>query len=114
MPQEAAMVSPRIHRSPVIMRSKLMLEVASELVGDEEWQEKQVEIHFRPQGLPPWRLTFFASDAPNAVDAVMSGQADVAICNPGGVLAMARNGVAPFKERCPLAAIMVLPQFDQL
>src|SRR5581483_6454597 len=69
----------RIHRSPVIMRSRLMLEVASELVGDDAWQEKQVEIHFRPQGLPPWRIGFFASDAPNAVDAVMKGDADVAI-----------------------------------
>jgi TRAP-type uncharacterized transport system substrate-binding protein len=48
------------------------------------------------------------------VDAVMGGAADIAICNPGGILAMARSGAAPFKQKCPLAAIAVLPQFDQL
>ena len=96
------------------MRSKLMLEVASELVARDSWENKQVEIHFRPQGLPPWRLNFFASDAANAVDAVSSGEADIAICNPGGVLAMARKGVPPFGKPVPLCAIMVLPQFDQM
>jgi TRAP-type uncharacterized transport system substrate-binding protein len=95
------------------MRSRLMLEVASELVAADEWPEKQVTIHFRPQGDELWRLCFFASDAPNAVDAVVSGEADIAICNPGGVLAMALRGTGPYKEPIPLRAIMVLPQFDQ-
>ena len=101
-------------RSPVVMRSKLMLEVASELVASEEWEDRQVTIHFREQGALSWRLCFFASDAPNAVDAIVSGGADIAICNPGGVLAMALKGGGPFKEPIPLRAIMVLPQFDQL
>lgn len=104
----------RGNRSPVVMRSKLMLEVASHLVGAPQWMDRQVEIHFREQGEPKWRLCFFASDAPNAVDAVASGQADIAICNPGSVLAMAVNGAGPFEKPIPLRAIMVLPQFDQL
>src|SRR5919202_942866 len=104
---------PRVIRGPVVMRSRLMLEVASELVAAEEWPEKQVRIHFRPQGDERWRLCFFASDAPNAVDAVASGEATFAICNPGGVLAMALRGAGPYKEPIPLRAIMVLPQFDQ-
>lgn len=104
---------PKIIRSPVIMRSRLMLEVASELVAAEEWPDQQVTIHFRPQGDEQWRLCFFASDAPNAVDAVVSGEADIAICNPGGVLSMALRGAGPFKEPIPLRTIMVLPQFDQ-
>jgi len=108
------MTSPRIHRAPVIMRSRLILEVASELVGEDDWPEKQVEVHFREQGSPEWKLRFFASDAPEAVDAVVSGAADVAICNPGGVLAMAARGMPPFKEPAHLRALMVLPQFDQL
>src|SRR4051794_21238993 len=97
-------------RSPVIMRSRLMLEVASHLVATSDWPDKQVEIRFRPQGEGDWRLNFFASDAPGAVDAVMSGQADIAICNPGGVLAMALKGAPPFEKPMPLRAIMVLPQ----
>lgn len=96
------------------MRSRLMLEVASELVGRSSWPDKQVQIHFREQGATDWRLCFFASDAPNAVDAVASGQANFAICNPGGILAMAVRGAGPFKEPLPLRAIMVIPQIDRL
>jgi TRAP-type uncharacterized transport system substrate-binding protein len=107
------MSSPAARRSPVIMRSKLMLEVASHLVEQDDWVDKQVEIHFRPQGGEKWNLCFFASDAPNSIDAVVSGRATFAICNPGGVLAMATRGLGPFKEKYPLRAIMVLPQFDQ-
>ena len=107
-------MEPRIQasRSPVIQRSRLMLEIASELVGSPGWNDRQVTIHFREQGAPSWRLCFFASDAPNAVDAVVSREADFAICNPGGVLAMAVNGAGPFKQPLPLRAITVFPQFD--
>src|SRR6266516_4720493 len=105
---------PPVIRSPVMMRSRLMLEVASELVAAKEWPERQVTVHFRPQGDEDWRLCFFASDAPNAVDAIVRGEADIAICNPGSVLAMALRGAGPFAEPVPLRALMVLPQFDQL
>jgi TRAP-type uncharacterized transport system substrate-binding protein len=98
---------------PVVMRSKLMLEAASELVGSTYWEDRQVEIHFRVQGASEWKYCFFASDAPNSVDAVASGRADIAICNPGGVLAMALKGAGPYKEPIPLRSILVLPQFDQ-
>jgi TRAP-type uncharacterized transport system substrate-binding protein len=104
---------PKVIRRPVVMRSRLMLEVASELVGAEEWVQKQVLISFRAQGDEDWRIRFFASDAPNSVDAVVNGEADFAICNPGGVLAMALNGKGPYKRPIPLRAIMVIPQFDQ-
>ncbi len=104
---------PRVIRTPVVMRSRLMLEVASELVAASEWPDRQVNIHFRAQGDKDWRLCFFASDAPNAVDAIVRREADIAICNPGGVLGMALKGAGPFKEPIPLRAIMILPQFDQ-
>jgi TRAP-type uncharacterized transport system substrate-binding protein len=104
---------PQVIRQPVVMRSRLMLEVASELVAADEWRDKQVTISFRPQGDESWRIRFFASDAPNSVDAIVNGEADVAICNPGGVLAMALKGAGPYKQPIPLRSIMVLPQFDQ-
>ena len=85
MQQQSPPPQPGSSRSPVVMRSKLMLEAAAELVGWNDWEDKQVEIHFRPQGAPDWKLCFFASDAPNSIDAVASGRADIAICNPGGV-----------------------------
>jgi len=102
-----------IHR-PVIMRSRLMLETVSELVAAVEWPDKQVMIMMRPQGDNEWRLRFFASDAPNSIGAVVGGEADIAICNPGGVLGMASRGQGPYKEPLPLRSIMVFPQFDQL
>lgn len=96
------------------MRSRLMLEVASELVAQGDWPEKQVRIQMREQGNDEWTICLFGSDAPNAVNAVVRGEADIAILNPGGVLAMALKGTGPFKEPVPVRAIMVLPQFDQL
>src|SRR5688572_26396694 len=107
-------------RRPRTMRSRLMLEIASELCAgdvpglDYHWPYHQVEIKLREQGGEDWRLCFYASDGPDSIDAVMSGQANFAICNPGGVLAMAVRGSSPFTEPLPLRAITVLPQFDQL
>jgi TRAP-type uncharacterized transport system substrate-binding protein len=109
------MVQQRSHlRRPVVQRSRMMLEVASALVAAEGWDDKQVEIRMRPQGAPEWGMCFFASDAPNSIDAVASGEAQFAICNPGGVLAMALKGTGPFKEPVPVRAITVFPQFDQM
>src|SRR5262249_1290177 len=100
--------------TPAIMRSRLMLETVSELVGANEWRERQVMILMRPQGDSQWRLRFFASDAPDSIDAVISGDADIAICNPGGGLGMALRGRGPYKKPLPLRSLMVIPQFDQL
>jgi TRAP-type uncharacterized transport system substrate-binding protein len=68
----------------------------------------------RPQGDSQWRTRFYASDGPDSIDMVISGQADIAICNPGGVLGMAFKGRGPYKKPLPLRSIMVMPQFDQL
>jgi len=99
---------------PVVMRSRLMLEVTSELVGANEWHDNQVMILMRPQGDSKWRTCFFASESPSSVDMVARGEAEIAICNPGGVLGMALRGRGPYKTPIPLRSIMVMPQFDQL
>jgi TRAP-type uncharacterized transport system substrate-binding protein len=101
-------------RRPVVQRSRMMLEVASELVAAAGWEDRQVEIHMRPQGAPDWGMCFFASDSPNSIDAVANGAAQFAICNPGGILAMALKGAGPYKEPVPVRAITVFPQFDQM
>ena len=101
-------------RTPAIERSRLMLETVSELVGANEWRDKQVMIYMRPQGDEKWRTRFYASDGPDSIDMVVSGEADIAICNPGGVLGMAAKGRGPYKKPLPLRSIMVMPQFDQL
>ncbi len=100
--------------TPAIMRSRLMLEAASELAGANEWRERQVMIMMRAQGDTEWKTRLFASDAPDSIDAVINGEADIAICNPGGVLGMAVRGRGPYKKPLPLRSLMVIPQFDQL
>jgi hypothetical protein len=103
-----------VRHAPPLIRSRLMLEVASELVGRPYWRDRQVRVQFRPQGGDEWRLSIFASDAVNAVDAVANGEADIAIVNPGAVLAMARQAAGPFKAPIPVCALYVISQFDQL
>jgi len=92
----------------------MFLEVASELVGSPGWDDRQVNIQFRMQGDPEWRLNFFASDTGDSIETVAGGQADIAICNPGAILAMALHGLGPYKEPIPVRAIVVFPQLDRL
>ena len=95
--------------TPAIMRSRLMLEAATELVGANEWRNRQVMIYLRPQGDNQWRTRLYASDGPDSIDMVVSGEADIAICNPGGVLGMAAKGKGPYKKPLPLRSLLVIP-----
>ncbi len=102
-------------RGPVTMRSRLMLEVASELSAMGPWPHKQARILMRAQGAEKWTINLFASDAPDSIREVAEGLADIAIVNPGGVLAMAYHGTGPYSKPMPfLRTIMTIPQFDQL
>jgi TRAP-type uncharacterized transport system substrate-binding protein len=99
---------------PVAVRSLIMLEAASEMVGQEGWPHKQVKVLMREQGSPGWTVTLFASDSPAAIQEVARGQAQVAIINPSSALNLAHQGTGPFKEPVPLRAIAVVPDFDQI
>jgi hypothetical protein len=101
-------------RSPVVQRSKMFLEVASELVASPDWPDRQVNIQIRSQGDSEWRWNLFASDTADSIDAVVKGEADIAICNPGAVLAMALHGLGPYKQPIPVRGIVVFPQLDRL
>lgn len=99
---------------PAATRSRLMLEVASELVGGQDWVERQSRVQLRRQGSDDWALTLFASDSPQALEDVASGRAQVAIVNPSEPLTMAVRGTGPFASPLPLRAITVLPSEDQI
>jgi hypothetical protein len=92
----------------------MFLEVASELVAAPGWTDRQVNIQFREQGAAAWRLNLFASDTANSIESVVRGEADIAICNPGCVLAMALHGLGPYQQPIPVRAIVVFPQLDRL
>ena len=99
---------------PVIVRSKMVLEMTSELVTQREWKDEQARITLRPQGPGDWNVTIFGSDSADSIPEVVSGAVQMAIVNPGGVLALAANGKGPFKEKAPVRAISIIGSYDQL
>ncbi len=99
--------------SPHTTRSRLVLEVASELSGKKEWPYPQARVTLREQGGESWQACLFASDTPDVIDQVARREVDVAIINPAGPLALAYRGTGPFKKALPLRVITVIPSLDQ-
>jgi TRAP-type uncharacterized transport system substrate-binding protein len=99
---------------PAVMRSKLVLEAASQLVETNTWKYKQSILTMRVQGDEAQSVTILASDAPPALEEVASGRADIAIINPTGVLTEAYLGKGPFAKPMPFRVIIVMPSYDQL
>lgn len=99
---------------PHTTRSRLMLEVASELVGRKDWPYLQASVSLREQGSPEWPVTLFASDSPATIHEVASGKVQIAIINPSVVLRLAALGSGSFRGPLPLRAIAVLPCSDQM
>jgi hypothetical protein len=94
------------------VRSRVMLEVASTMAGWQGWPHKQAAIDLRAQGASEWAVRLLASDAWDAVGAVLDGLADVAILNPATVVLSAarRHG----GDAAELAGIATIPSYDQL
>ena len=109
--------SDRITARPVgrdTIRSRLVLEVASEMVDQADWPNRQARVSLRPQGGDQWTVNMIASDGPAALDMVARGEMQLAISNPAMYLALAVRGTGPYKQSIPLRAITVIPSPDQL
>jgi TRAP-type uncharacterized transport system substrate-binding protein len=104
----------RMRTHPHTTRSRLMLEVASELVNRRDWPYLQARVSLRAQGGNEWPVTLFGSDSPAAIWEVASGKVQFAIINPSMILKLAALGSAPFTEPLPLRAVGVLPSSDQM
>ncbi len=96
------------------IRSRLVLEIASQLVDQPDWPSRQAQVSLRPQGADQWAINMIASDGPAAIDLVASGKMHLAISNPSIFLALAVRGTGPFAAPIPLRAITVIPSPDQL
>ena len=94
----------RMRTHPHTTRSRLMLEVASELVNRRDWPYLQARVSLRAQGGDDWPVTLFGSDSPAAIWEVASGKVQFAIINPSMILKLAALGSAPFTEPLPLRA----------
>ena len=96
------------------IRSRLVLEVASEMVDQREWPNRQARVSLRPQGAESWAVNMIASDGPAAIELVARGEMQLAISNPAMYLALAERGTGPYKAPVPLRAITIIPSPDQL
>lgn len=98
---------------PATTRSRVVLEVASELVGVRGWQYMQARVSLRRQGRDEWEIGLFGSDSPDSINDVASNNVQLAIINPATILTLALRGTGPFKEPIPLRAVAVIPSPDQ-
>jgi TRAP-type uncharacterized transport system substrate-binding protein len=112
--KEESLKPTRMRTHPHTTRSRLMLEVASELVNRRDWPYLQARVSLREQGSGDWPVNLFASDSPAALHEVASGKVQFAIINPSTILKLAAVGSSPFKEPIPLRSIAVLPSCDQM
>src|SRR5512145_295923 len=96
------------------IRSRLVLEVASEMVDQPDWPNRQARVSLRVQGADHWPVNMMASDGPAAIELVARGELQLAISNPATYLALAERGTGPFKTPIPLRAITIIPSPDQL
>ena len=53
------------------IRSRLVLEIASEMVDQPGWRHRQAQVSLRPQGADRWEVNMIASDGPAAIDQVL-------------------------------------------
>ncbi|HLG70292.1 MAG TPA: TAXI family TRAP transporter solute-binding subunit [Chloroflexota bacterium] len=102
------------HVMPVETRSKLVLEVAAELVAHEDKPWRQAMVFIRDQGAEnPWSARLFGTDTPGGIDQVANGECDLAIINPSGPLTLAYRGTGPYKQPVPVRVITCIPSYDQ-
>jgi TRAP-type uncharacterized transport system substrate-binding protein len=111
---ESTLKPTRMRTHPHTTRSRLMLEVASQLVSQKDFPYLQARVSLREQGAGEWPVTLFASDSPATIHEVAAGKVQFAMINPSMILKLAAMGSAPFKEPLPLRAIAVLPALDQM
>jgi TRAP-type uncharacterized transport system substrate-binding protein len=99
---------------PVITRSRIALEVVSEMMNERSFLPKQAKVTLRKQGShQPWEFTIFGSDAPPSIDEVVRGEVDLAIVNPALCLTMAYLGKGRWTEPQPVRLLTVIPSTDQ-
>ena len=100
--------------NPVIIRSRLVLELASELVGVQGWGYTQAWVALRKETPETPGVLLQGYDGPSAIGQVARGELQMAVINPSTILNLALRDTGPFKEPIPLRAITVIPDYDQM
>jgi TRAP-type uncharacterized transport system substrate-binding protein len=97
---------------PVTIRSRVVLEIAAELVAMQDQPNAQAKVLLRPQGESGWPLALSGSSTIAGVHEVVNGEAALAIVNPSSALTVAYRGNAPFTAPQPVLPIAVIPSLD--
>jgi TRAP-type uncharacterized transport system substrate-binding protein len=96
----------------VAIRSRLVLEIASELVGGNDRSIRVAEVRLRDLATEhPLQLSSLSTIG--AVIDVAEGRLDMAIANPSAALTLAYRGTGPFDRPLPVRTIAVIPSADQ-
>jgi hypothetical protein len=102
--------------NPNETRSRLVLEIASEMAGsaasDEVPHYIQPKVVLR-EARGGRAVTFTGTSSADGIFAVASREVDLAMVNPAAVLAVALRGAGIFKKPMPVRAIAVIPSWDQ-
>jgi TRAP-type uncharacterized transport system substrate-binding protein len=98
---------------PITTRSLVVLQIACALVDGTDGTLQQAKVLLKEQGRGDWTLRLFGSNAFDGVDAVVNGEADLAIMNPAAGLMMAYRGIGPYSMPQPVRQIAVIPSGDQ-
>jgi TRAP-type uncharacterized transport system substrate-binding protein len=99
--------------NPITTRSRVVLEIAAELVADAEQPYSQAKVLLRKQGTSDWPLVLFGSSTYEGVDAVVNGEAALAMINPAAALTLAYRGTGPYASPQPVRTLAVIPSADQ-
>src|SRR6185436_3272108 len=102
--------------NPNVTRSRLVLEIASEMAGSAAsnvvpaYVQPRVVLRHAQGGKS---ATFLGVSTAEGIFAVASREVDLAMINPATVLSVALRGKGIFKEPMPVRAIAVIPSWDQ-
>jgi TRAP-type uncharacterized transport system substrate-binding protein len=107
------MLAPEHWPNPITTRSLVMLQIAAELVSGTDMSIMQAKVLLKAQGTDNWKLSLYATGAFDGVDAIVSGEANLATINPSVGLMLAYKGMGPYDKPQPVRTIGVIPSLDQ-
>jgi len=106
------MEMPPGYPGPTTSRARVMLEVASELVGTDGWSDRHVQVFVGEGRTDSWRLRLMGSSLPEHINQVARGEIHIATLNPAAPLTLAYRGTGPFPEPIQVRVITTLPSLD--
>lgn len=108
------MPQPLSWANPNVTRSRVVLEIAAELVAAPDQPLRQAKVLLREHvGVDEWPLCLFGSATVEGVRAVVAREAALGMINPSIALTLAYRGSGPFATPQPVRTLAVIPSADE-